>query len=365
MNKSDIRRKRQLEFLKSKENIIVGSLEKLPISIKELLEIDEESSYVKKCFSGGLTAKVYKLEINGKLYNLKKKREKILVKNIDGQTSFLNEVQRRRDFEKIRKRDDVIDQGIIKTLYANLNEGIIFSEWISGNHLTKYNESIFKKLFMLLFHIEKHGIMEWDLCPGNILLDEKNQIKLFDFGYTYTFNPLTEYNSDGLKSPVFHSIERFETRSFFQYLLTLEKQKGLKSALEAYKNEKKIAIDIYRRRLKWLEESGAKKYILEFYQSFVKKWQNGIHLEDVLYKMYQLEAMRSYILELHDDVGGESCTIHTLDKANRVLEIIKENHYFLKNNNGYLWADKTLDQKALIHKYEKIKEKVIAFQLVK
>lgn len=363
MDKSTLRREKQIEFLKSKNNIIVGSLEKLPLPISDIENIDKSSPYVKEVFSDGLTAIVYKLEINGKLYNLKKKRGEILVQNVDGQTSFLNEVQRRRDFERIREYDSIIDQGIIKTHYANLNKGLIFSEWIDGGHLKKYNAFILEQLFTLLHHIEIHGIMEWDLCSGNILLNNKNQVKLFDFGYTYTFNPLKEYNSDGLKNPVFHSVERFETRSFFQYLLTLEKKEGLKNALESYKNEKVVAIKVYQKKLKWLEENIAATYILDFYKDLVEKWQIAISCEESLYQMYQLEAIRSYVLELHDDIGGKSCTIQTLDKANRVLEIIRENHDFLKAYDGYLWEDKDLPQIKLIEKYKKMKEKVIEYQL--
>jgi len=98
MKTADIRRKKQLEFLNSNVDIEVGSLEKFPMSLVELLRIDENSDCVQRYFNGGLTAEVFKLKVGGKYWTLKKRRADILVKNIDGKTSFLNEVQRRRDY---------------------------------------------------------------------------------------------------------------------------------------------------------------------------------------------------------------------------------------------------------------------------
>ncbi len=60
--------------------------------------------------------------------------------------------------------------------------------------------------------------MEWDLCPGNLLMDN-GHLWLFDFGYMYPFQPLQSYNSNGLQDPLFHACERFETRFFFGRLL--------------------------------------------------------------------------------------------------------------------------------------------------
>ncbi len=56
--------------------------------------------------------------------------------------------------------------------------------------------------------------MEWDLCSGNLLVDRQEQLWLFDFGYMYPFDPLREFNSNGLADPLFHFVERFETRFF-------------------------------------------------------------------------------------------------------------------------------------------------------
>lgn len=363
MNNTKIRQKKQLNFLKKGENIEVGNIHNLPISLEEIKNIDKNSKYVREVHNDGLTAEVFKIEIQDKFYNLKKKRKEILVKNIDGQTSFLNEVQRRRDFEKLRIDNKVLDKGIIKTLYANLNEGFILSEWIEGDFIKEYNRDIFKNLFNLLVNIELNGIMEWDVCSGNILMNKKGEIKLFDFGYTYLFNPLKEFNSEGKSEPLFHSVERFETRTFMQYLLEKELKTNKKDTLNLFKIEKEEAINAYNYKIKWLKEHKADSDIIDYYENLVLKWQKGIANKESLNNLYDLERFRSYILDIHDDISGKSCTPKTIQKAEIILDIIESKHTFLKQHNGYLWEDKNLNKKDLLNKYENIKSTVIKYQL--
>ncbi|MGM0640352.1 MAG: hypothetical protein ACQESN_02865 [Thermotogota bacterium] len=363
MNKTKIRQEKKLYFLKTGKNIEVGNIHNLPISLEEIKNIDKNSKYIREIHKDGLTAEVFKIEIEGEFYNLKKKRKEILVKNVDGQTSFLNEVQRRRDFEKLRIENEVLDKGIIKTIYANLNDGFILSEWIEGNSIKEYNRDIFKKLFKLLVNIELNGIMEWDVCSGNILMDKKSEIKLFDFGYTYLFNPLKEFNSEGKSEPLFHSVERFETRTFMQYLLDKEMETNSEKTLELYKVEKEEAIDAYNYKIRWLRDNSADLDVIDYFENLVKKWKKGIQNKDSLNNLYDLERFRSYILDVNDDISGKSCTKKTLQKSDIILDIIETKHSFLEKHNGYLWDDKKLYKEDLLNKYNVIRNKVIEYQL--
>jgi len=125
MGKADERRKSQLSFLRSHHDIEVGDISNLPIDLDTLQKLDRHSPYVARYIESGLTAEVFKLEIDGHRWTLKRKRKESLVRNIDGQTSFLNEVQRRRDFDRLKKREPEQYQGIVDTTYASLNKGII------------------------------------------------------------------------------------------------------------------------------------------------------------------------------------------------------------------------------------------------
>ena len=60
--------------------------------------------------------------------------------------------------------------------------------------------------------LARWGWFDWDPSPGN-LLDDGQQISVFDFGYMWPFDPLHEFNSNGLADPQFHVPERLETRT--------------------------------------------------------------------------------------------------------------------------------------------------------
>ncbi|MDF7757821.1 phosphotransferase, partial [Klebsiella pneumoniae] len=81
-----------------------------------------------------LTGEVYRLRIAGKEYNLKKRRAVAGVANLNGQLSFLNEVQRRQALQQLK--DDPVTAPrfthIVPTLYADYRLGILLSPWIDG-----------------------------------------------------------------------------------------------------------------------------------------------------------------------------------------------------------------------------------------
>ena len=142
------RQKKQTEFEASGDNIEVGSPENCPLDPSVLASITEASDYVTKSIDSGLTAEVYQLTVNSKKYTLKKKRASALVSNVDGKFSFLNEVQRRADFYKLKSNHDDREllPNIVDTIYANYRLGIILSPWIEGEQLETLNKDIFKQI---------------------------------------------------------------------------------------------------------------------------------------------------------------------------------------------------------------------------
>lgn len=363
MGHAEIRRNKQLEFLAAGDDIEIGDASLLPISLSEILELNEGSACVEKFFSGGLTARVFMLNIGGRRWNLKKKRAEILVKNVDGQTSFLNEIQRRRDFELLKKKDASAFKGVVDTAYASLKHGIIFSPWIEGAPVKKYTHDIISNLFNTLYHIETAGLFEYDLCPGNLLLQGDGTVRLFDFGYMYPFSPLAEYNADGMELPLFHPVERFETRSFMQYLMDLEDEKGRAAALEEYRVEKELAVEYYHRILGWLKSNGADQAIISWKSGIIELWEKGLKTATALENLYSLESLRSYTLDIHDDIGGRSCTPETLKKADRTVSAFESGNAVLSSLPALSWGDENLSRDELVHKYRELREKAREFQI--
>lgn len=156
------RQKAQQDFDKSGQELIVGYREQCPISPEELAALLPSSPHVVKVIRSGLTAEIFHLKFGDSEYTLKKKRRVAKVNNTDGQYSFLNEVQRRHDFERLKAKPElkVSFSHIVDTIYADYRLGIILSPWIDGEHIQDLTPDLMAQLFSTLQACEKQGLME-------------------------------------------------------------------------------------------------------------------------------------------------------------------------------------------------------------
>ncbi|ERI51602.1 hypothetical protein N878_22120 [Pseudomonas sp. EGD-AK9] len=306
------RRQSQLAFAASGAELAVGSPADCPLPLDQLLATRPDSPWVRRHFAGGLTAEVYQLEAGGRLWTLKRARTPCKVRNPDGQTSFLNEVQRRGELQALKRQADWGEAlaGIVETRYASYRQGLLLSPWIAGEAIDEWDERRLLQLFDSLRALLQLGFFEWDLCPGNLLDD--GRIRLFDFGYMYRFEPLQSFNSNGLLSPQHHGAERFETRCYYAHLLRLEHRRGQSAALAALELEKRIALDCYQRLHRELSTRGASATVLAWLDGIIDQWRTA--LRGGLDGLYLREAWRSHLSDLQDDLGGQTCTPLTLQR---------------------------------------------------
>jgi hypothetical protein len=306
------RQQTQLAFAASNADIQIGQPADCPLPIEQLLTTAADSPWVRRHFAGGLTAEVYRIEAGGQLWTLKRARAQCKVQNLDGQTSFLNEVQRRAELQALKQQPawGAALSGIVATRYASYRQGLLLSPWIAGDAVTEWDERRLLQLFASLSALLQLGFFDWDLCPGNLLDD--GQIRLFDFGYMYRFDPLHAFNSNGLLTPQCHAAERFETRSYYAYLLDLEQRRGSAAALSALELEKRIALDCYQRLRQTLAQRGASSNVLAWLDSIIGDWR--LALRHDLARLYLREAWRSHWSDLDDDLRGQTCTSLTLQR---------------------------------------------------
>ena len=305
------RRQRQLAFVASGAELEIGNPDACPLPLEQLAATQGDEAYVRERFAGGLTAHVYRIEAGGRDWTLKRARERCLVQNPDGQTSFLNEIQRRADLRQL-KQDAQLGKrlgAIVDTQYASLRRGVLLSPWIAGATIEQWHERQLLELFDALGALLLGGLFEWDLCPGNTLDD--GRVRLFDFGYMYRFDPLRQFNSNGTATPQFHAAERFETRQYFAHLLKLE-QRSDGEALRALRLEKQIALLAYQRLHRELSGRHASASVLDWLQGILDAWR--VALSGDLEGLYLREAWRSHSLDLDDDLGGQTCTPLTLQR---------------------------------------------------
>ncbi len=331
--------------------------------VEQLEAVRGDEPWVREAFEGGLTAKVFRIHAAGRDWTLKKARAQAGVHNVDGQTSFLNEIQRRAELMRLKAEPGGAQRfaGIVDTQYASLQRGILLSPWIEGGVAQTWDERSLGQLFEQLGELYLAGLFEWDLCPGNIL-DDGRQVMLFDFGYMYRFDPLTQFNSagDGSSEPMFHPVERFETRNFCAWLLEMEQTQGPAAALAAFRCEKAVALPVYERLRAALAARRALPAMLLRLDDITRRWREALNGDAAA--LFLAENWRSHALDLADDLSGRSCTPMTLRRADWLLGALDGHFDTLVGLQTLFGADRGRSQAELLADYRERRRQAECFQ---
>jgi len=305
------RRQQQLAWVASGRELVMGQASDCPMPPDDLLRLEAGHPAVREVHDSGLTAQVLRVQAQGRDWAVKRARAVCKVQGVDGQTSFLNEVQRRAEMAVLPALQR---PGLCSTVYASLRQGLVVSPWIDGARVDDWDEAGLRQLFDIGLALLRHGFFEWDFCPGNVLRDDR-QVWLFDYGYLYRFDPRRHFNSagTGLNVPQHHLAERIESRHVFGWLLRVEREAGEAAALRGFRMEKRVALEAYERLRRELAADGAEAVVLDWLDGFIADWRAG--LEGSLEALYLREAWRSHEADLEDDLKGRTCTPLTIQRA--------------------------------------------------
>jgi hypothetical protein len=348
----EARRAAQLALLARGAEVEVGALDGWPWTPEQLAGTAPAGLPVACTVDDGLTARVHRLEHDGRAWALKRARAHALVRNDDGRTSFLNEVQRRADLERLKAAPGGQRRwaAMVDTCWASLRHGVILSPWIDGAAVAPeaWDERRLAQVLQALADLWLEGLFEWDPSPGN-LLDDGRQVRLFDFGYCYRFDPLCQFNSAGRGADLllFHPIERFETRTYSAVLLALEQGPGPAAALAAFRREKTIALETVCRMHSCSAARGAAPHVLQWLAVLAARWREALAPGGDLLGLYRVENWRSHALDLDDDLQGRSCTRTTLRRADWLLATLATDLDRLRAAGALFFGDERRDDTAL------------------
>lgn len=324
---------------------------------------------VLRVFDGGLTGEVLHLRsADGREWALKRARAQARVHNTDGALSFVNELLRRADFARLKAAGAPGLEAIVDTAWGSLRDGLLLSPWAPGAPVAEWDERRLAQVLQALFACSAAGLFEWDPSPGN-LVDDGVQLRLFDFGYTYPFDPLTQFNSAGRGDdrPGFHPAERFETRCFFAVLLGIEQADGDAAALRAFRLEKRLALDTLQAHRAALAARGASATVLGWLDALAARWRQALRGGDAdgtaLGALYLAEAWRSHTVDLDDDLGGRSCTPMTLRRADWLLDALARHGDTLRAQQAFAADDAALSPGALRARYAARRDEALRWQL--
>jgi len=116
---------------------------------------------------------------------------------------------------------------IVKLLTVDIIDGniIMVMEYIKGTDIetlideeeklsVKTSLHYFKQILSALEFAHKHKVIHRDIRPSNILIDEKNNIKITDFGTSTLLNE-KQYATTRIGSPPYMAPEQFEGKAVF------------------------------------------------------------------------------------------------------------------------------------------------------
>jgi hypothetical protein len=360
-NLNEARQRAQVALLDSGAEVRLGSAARCPRPPWLLAALTPESEGVEAVIRSGLTAEIFRLREGGRAWAIKRVRLESLVRNVDGRVAFLNELQRRGELEALREARGGLE-GILPAVYGSLREGLLVSPWIDALPEQPWDDRALGQLFAAGAQLVREGFFEWDYCPGN-LLDDGRQVWLFDFGYLYPFDPLTQLNTagDGLDCPQFHLAERFETRNYFAFLLELEEARGGAAALEAFRREKRIAVECYTKLREDLAARGARPVVLGWLDGLRRHWQ--ARLQAGLEALYLEEGRRSHRLDLDDDLHGGSCTPMTLRRCDWMLAALTDGFDALRSSGALAHEPVPPEREGLLAYYRKQRERAEGSQI--
>jgi hypothetical protein len=344
-----LRQERHLAWVATGAEFSVGEAGDAPLPPRQLAALDATSPGVEAVFEGGLTARVFKLHAQGRRWAIKVERAQSLVRNVDGRTAFFNELQCHAELRVLRDAGVQLP-GVVHPVFGSLRQGVLVSPWIDGVSVASFDERRLRQLYETGIALVSHGLFEWDFSPGNVI-DDGHQVWLFDFGYMYRFDPLTQFNSAGQGDdcPMFHLAERIETRNAFGWLLEVEQREGLEQALDSYRMIKRIALDAYGVLRSTLARRHADGTVLTWLDRIAAGWAEGLDAD--LRSLYLREAWRSHALDLEDDLHGGSCTPRTLVRADWLVQAARTSHAELLAAGALFGADEALSPAALVQRY--------------
>ncbi|MCS3458748.1 hypothetical protein [Aeromonas sp. BIGb0445] len=301
------RQARLLQMLQRDEEIQIGRERDCPLTLAQLQSLHEGHPAVLEVYHSGLTAQVFHLKVEGHHWCLKRRLPESRVANIDGQTAFLTELERRREIEALREQHPTLLPHVVCTSFGSARAGILLSPWLRGDPVQRLNERNLAQMLAVQGELARWGWFDWDPSPGN-LLDDGQQISVFDFGYMWPFDPRFEFNSNGLCDPAFHVVERLETRTLSGLWL------GVANPLPQFAYWRGLTLAWAEQELARLGREGACEPVLARLVALGQEWRTALASEEGLAANWLKDMYRSHWLDVQDDLSGQSCTPLTLKR---------------------------------------------------
>lgn len=294
------------------KNIVLGAIDDVGLTTQDIASIGEPHGLVVEAVletSNGVQGFVIKHQ--GHLLEVRRQV------GDDEQHAFLHECIIRSHIVKIPS--ELVHQMIPKTLAMDWLAGFIISEHVESKPLTPLPFPLYESLFQGLWDLERSQLFASELSSRTLGVTSTHVV-FKEVSHFVPFDPLTEYNEQGLVFPASHMIERFEKHYLIEAWADLETSDSVSAVIENIKIEKAAMLIIYMSKLRYLQTHGASVTILAWMNGLIDEIKKYLAGPDELWQEYMTNRYRGYVKDLVDELDQPAITPLTLRKLDFLIQ---------------------------------------------
>ena len=168
-----------------------------------------------------ITDKKTKIDYAMKIYKKNEIKDKVRKKCVSNEIEILKKIEHKniiKLIEVIDLKDYIL---IIQELFIGISLGQYHNKYWKTEDLTKKKEKVYKliltQIFSAMGYLHKNGIAHLDIKMDNILINDKLEIKIIDFGFAI-FDPKNKLNKFFGGTPNYMSPEIILKRPYISIL---------------------------------------------------------------------------------------------------------------------------------------------------
>ena len=294
------------------KNIVIGSLADMGLTSSDLDSIGEPHGQVVESVlatADGIQGFVIKHQ--GHLIEVRRRV------GDDVQHAFLHECIIRDHIKKIPS--EPVHAMIPETLAMDWQAGFIVSAHVETKPLIPLPFALYESFFQSLWDLERSQLFATELSARTLGVTSTHVV-MKDVAHLVPFDPLNDYNEQGLVFPASHMIERFEKQYLIEAWAELETSDSVTAVIENIKIEKAAMLIIYMNKLRYLQTHGASVTILAWMNGLIDEIKKYLAGPDELWQEYMTNRYRGYVKDLVDELDQPAITPLTLRKLDFLIQ---------------------------------------------
>jgi hypothetical protein len=317
------------EFLQTGQNLTIGSLEELQLTKDDLIALGEPHGPVIEAVKpkrGPLA--IFVIKHHGHLYEVR------LLQDKDLDHSFLHECMIRNHLTKVPS--EMVKERVVRTLAMDYHDGYIVSEVQETTPLRPPAFVGYEAFYKMLWDLERSQLFATELSPTTLAM-QGDHIVMTDVAHLVPFNPLTDYNEQGLVLPQAHMVERFEKHFLIDAWGIMETTDSIQAAIENIKIAKAAMLIVYMNKLRYVQSNGGSVTITAWMTGLIDEVKKYLVGPDELWQEYMTNRYRGYVKDMVDELDQPSIHSKTIAKLDFLIqyaqnEEAKERYLKYKND---------------------------------